>query len=59
MNVFVFDIETVPDVVGGRRVHSLPDSLPDKSVADAMFAIRRNKVGHDFLPLHLHRIVAI
>ncbi|MFT5172462.1 MAG: putative PolB exonuclease-like 3'-5' exonuclease [Gammaproteobacteria bacterium] len=59
MNVFVFDLETVPDVAAGRRIHGLPDSLSDNSVADAMFAIRRSKVGHDFLPLHLHRIVAI
>lgn len=59
MNVFVFDLETVPDVAAGRRIHGLSDSLSDHSVADAMFAIRRHKVGHDFLPLHLHRIVAI
>ena len=59
MNVFVFDIETVPDVEAGRRIHGLADSLSDKSVADAMFSMRRNKLGHDFLALHLHRIVAI
>ena len=59
MNVFVFDLETVPDVVSGRKIHALGASLSERSVADAMFAIRRNKVGHDFLPLHLHRIVAI
>lgn len=59
MNVFVFDIETVPDVEAGRRIHGLADSLSDKSVAEAMFSIRRSKAGHDFLPLHLHRIVAI
>jgi predicted PolB exonuclease-like 3'-5' exonuclease len=59
MNVFAFDLETVPDVAAGRRLHRLTDALSDASVADAMFAIRRNKVGHDFLPLHLHRIVAI
>lgn len=59
MNVFVFDLETVPDVASGRKIHGLSTSLSDRSVADAMFAIRRNKVGHDFLPLHLHRIAAI
>jgi predicted PolB exonuclease-like 3'-5' exonuclease len=59
VNVFVFDIETVPDVVAGRRIYGLQDSLSDASVAEAMFAMRRRKAGHDFLPLHLHRIVAI
>ena len=59
MNVFVFDLETVPDVAAGRRIYGLTDALSDNSVADAMFAIRRNQLGHDFLPLHLHRIVAI
>ena len=34
MNVFVFDIETVPDVEAGRRIHGLADSLSDKSVAE-------------------------
>lgn len=58
MNTFVFDIETVPDTDSGRRLYQL-DSLSDQDVAAAMFALRRDKVGHDFLALHLHRIVAI
>lgn len=58
MNVFVFDIETVPDVEAGRKLYDLQD-LSDADVAEAMFAIRRQKTGGDFLPLHLHRVVAI
>ncbi|MDT8404877.1 3'-5' exonuclease [Sulfuriflexus sp.] len=59
MNVFVFDIETVPDVVSGRRLHNL-DGLRDKEVADIMFHKRREETGgSDFLRLHLQRIVAI
>lgn len=59
MNVLVFDIETVPDVDSGRRLHEL-DDLDDKQVADIMFHLRRQETGgSEFLRLHLHRIVAI
>ncbi len=58
MNVLVFDIETVPDVDGGRRLYDL-GNLDDQGVAEAMFAKRRQQTDSDFLPLHLHRVVAI
>jgi predicted PolB exonuclease-like 3'-5' exonuclease len=59
MNVFVFDIETIPDVDSGRRLYNL-DGLSDSEVAQAMFKLRREQSGgSDFLRLHLQRIVAI
>ena len=58
MNVFVFDIETIPDVASGRRLYGLRD-LDDKEVANVMFNKRRQETGGEFLRLHLHRIVAI
>lgn len=58
MNVMVFDIETVPDVESGARLYDL-DGLPPADVANAMFALRQEKTGSDFLQHHLHRIVAI
>ena len=59
MNVFVFDIETVPDVESGRSLHDL-QGLSDKDVANVMFHKRRQETGEsEFLRLHLHRIVAI
>jgi len=59
MNIFVFDIETVPDVSAGRRLHDLAD-LNDSEVAQAMFKLRRQETGgSEFLRLHLQRIVAI
>ncbi|ADE15532.1 conserved hypothetical protein [Nitrosococcus halophilus Nc 4] len=58
MNVFVFDIETVPDVEGARRLYDLGD-LDAAAVAEIMFSKRRQETGGDFLRLHLHRIVAI
>ena len=58
MNVFVFDIETVPDVEAGRRLHGL-EGLDDADVARVMFQRQRLASGRDFLRHHLHRIVAI
>jgi len=57
--VLVFDIETIPDVTGLRRLGASPDTLTDAEVAQAAFERRREKTGSDFLPLHLHRVVAI
>ncbi len=58
MNHLVFDIETIPDVDYGRRLLGL-DGLADADVASAMFALRREKNGSEFLPLPQHRVVAI
>lgn len=59
MNILAFDIETVPDVKGGRRLLELDDSLSDHDVAEAMFAKRREKTGNDFIASHLQQVVAI
>jgi predicted PolB exonuclease-like 3'-5' exonuclease len=59
MNVLAFDIETVPDVEGGRRLHAL-DGLTDKQAAEAMFNARRQETGgSEFLRHHLQHIVTI
>jgi 3'-5' exonuclease len=56
----VFDIETVPDVAGLRRVNVLPAKLSDAEVLDWALQQRRAATGGgDFLPVHLHRVVAI
>jgi len=57
-NIFVFDIETIPDVDSGRRLYDLPD-LSDEDAGKAMLHLRQQKTGSEFLPLHLHRICAI
>jgi len=55
MNLFVFEIETVPDVESGRRLYG-----PDDRNAAAMFHLRAQVTGGSgFLRHHLHRIVAI
>jgi len=58
VNTLVFDIETVPDVALGRRLYGLQD-LDDDQVAKAMFALRRQVSGNDFLPHEQHRVIAI
>jgi 3'-5' exonuclease len=58
MNTLVFDIETVPDVEFGRRRYGL-EGLADGQVAKAMFALRRQQAGSDFLPPEQQRVVAI
>lgn len=57
--ILVFDIETVPDVAGLRRLHDLSNDLPDADVAAMAMQLRRQTTGSDFLQLHLHRVLVI
>ena len=57
--VLTFDIETIPDVVGMRRLYGVPDDLPDAEVAEVAFQKRRSVTHNDFLPPHLHRVLVI
>jgi len=57
--VLCFDIETVPDVAGLRGILGVDALVDDAGVAERAFARRREQTGSDFLPLHLHRVVAI
>ncbi len=57
--VLVFDIETIPDVAGFRRINDLPGELSDAEVAELAFQQKRARSGNDFLALHLQRVVSI
>jgi predicted PolB exonuclease-like 3'-5' exonuclease len=57
-NIFVFDIETIPDVASGRCLYDLGD-LSDEDAGKAMLSLRQQQTGTEFLPLHLQRICAI
>jgi len=58
--VLVFDIETVPDVVGLRRLNPEWDAgMTDGNVAERAFAEREASTGRSFMPHYLQRIVAI
>jgi hypothetical protein len=59
MNIFVFDIETIPDTESGRRIYRTDPSLAEKDVAELMFCKRREKTGHDFIAHHLQKVVAL
>jgi len=54
-----FDLETIPDIAGIRRINDLPDSVPDDGVLDWFTQQRRAASGNDFAPLHLQQVVAI
>jgi len=57
--ILAFDIETVPDCPGMRRLYDLPEDLPDAEVAEVAYQKRRAVTGNDFLPPHLQRVVVI
>jgi len=59
MAILVFDIETVPDVSGIRRLNDLPADLADFEVAEFAFQQRRASNGTDFLQHSLQRVVTI
>jgi 3'-5' exonuclease len=56
-NVLAFDIETVPDVEFGRRLHGL-ETLTDKQVGYVMHTRQREQTGNEFLSLEQQRIGA-
>jgi len=56
--VLVFDIETIPDIEGARRLYNL-HGLSDEDVARAVFHKRRQQANTEFLRHHLQRIVAV
>lgn len=59
MNVFVFDIETIPDVNAGKALYDLSD-LDDENIVNALLKMRREEAaGSEFLPHYMHQIVCI
>jgi predicted PolB exonuclease-like 3'-5' exonuclease len=57
--VLVFDIETIPDVEGLRRVWELLAEVSEQAVVDLASQRRRQATGSDFLPHYLQRVVAV
>lgn len=58
MNIFVFDIETIPDCVSGRKIHHLGD-LSDADTASTLQTMQKEKSGSDFLPHYLQKVITI
>ncbi|MCS5708296.1 3'-5' exonuclease [Candidatus Berkiella cookevillensis] len=60
MSIFVFDIETIPDIIAGRKLFNLHDSsISDAEVAELMFRKATEETGQSFVRLPLHQVVAI
>lgn len=57
--VLVFDIETIPDIVGLRLLRGLDAQLTDAEVLAQELAERQQAGKSDFLPLHLQRVLVI
>jgi predicted PolB exonuclease-like 3'-5' exonuclease len=57
--ILAFDIETIPDCAGIRRLYDLPATLSDEEVAEVAFQKRRTQTGGDFLAPQLHKVVVI
>ncbi|MGQ0620427.1 MAG: 3'-5' exonuclease [Panacagrimonas sp.] len=54
----VFDVETIPDLDGARRIFGLP-LASDDDIWNTMRTSRRAEKGTEFQPAHLQRVVAI
>ena len=57
--ILVFDIETIPDAAGLRKLWGLDPGVSDQAVVDLASQRRRQATGSDFLPAHVQRVVAI
>lgn len=56
----VFDLETIPDAKALRSLNPQWQGLDDDAqVIELALAARRESHGTEFLPLHLHKVVAI
>ena len=56
----VFDLETLPDAQGLRRLYGWGNELSDTEVIERALAARREATGgSDFMPLHLHQVAVI
>ena len=57
--ILVFDIETIPDAEGLRKLWDLASDVSDAAVVELVQQRRRQSTGNDFLPAHLQKVVAI
>ena len=57
--ILVFDIETVPDIATGRRLHPSLADLSDTDAEQAMVALRLQESDSQFMRLPLHKIACL
>jgi predicted PolB exonuclease-like 3'-5' exonuclease len=54
--ILCFDLETIPDAAGLRRLGAFDSALDDQTGVDLVRAARRESHGNDFFPHYLQRI---
>ena len=57
--VLVFDIESIPDIVGLRALRGEPLDASDEQIYAAWLQERKDQARGDFMPLHLQRVLVI
>lgn len=57
--ILVFDIETIPDIESIKKIGMYDLCLSDQQILDLFTSKRIELYGNGFMPLHLHKIVAI
>jgi len=58
MNVLTFELKTIPDIDGCRKLYHL-HGLSDDDVANAVFHKRRQEANTELLRHHLHKVIAV
>jgi len=56
--ILCFDIETIPDIENAKKIYDITQ-LSDEEAWPIIKMKRQEKVGNDFLPHYLHKIIAI
>jgi len=57
--ILVFDIETIPDAAGLRKLWDIAPEVSDAAVVELATQRRRQATGNDFLAPHVQKVVAI
>lgn len=57
--LMIFDIETMPDVTTGKKLHPNIKDLSDDDALTALVALRQAEAGSDFMRLPLHKVVCL
>lgn len=57
--ILVFDIETIPDVQTGKRLHPELANLSDTEATTALIALREQEANSSFMRLPLHQIACL
>jgi predicted PolB exonuclease-like 3'-5' exonuclease len=57
--ILTFDLETIPDAAALRQLRPQWADADDRTIALQAMAERHERTGSDFMPLHLHRVIAI